>query len=149
MRRKWALIGACVLVLCVVGMLPVLAQGPDENPIFATIEYVDQAISELATSFDQHIAALTDDIAQEVARLDARIDAVGGGSVGEDFDLPDEQDWQTQAYSRTEAGQTVVVLGLSSWDPDDLGRTCSWNGVPITQWSPDIPGVQTLSLIHI
>jgi hypothetical protein len=143
MRRKWALVGAGVLVLCLLGILPVLAQGPDQNPIYATIEYVDQVVSEMAASFDQQIAALTDDIAQEIARLDARIDAVGGGSVGEDFDLPDEQDWHIRAYSRTEAGQTVVALSLSSWDPDDLGRTCSWNGVPITQWAPDIPGVQT------
>jgi len=109
MRRKWLLIAAGVSVLCLVGMLPVLAQGPGNNPIFATIEYVDQKVAELYAYVDEKIAE------------------VGGGG-GPDFDLPDQGDWTGEAYTRVEGEHTEGVLTLYQSDPE---KTCSWNGAPI------------------
>ena len=116
MRRKWALIGVGVLVLCVVGMLPALAQGPDQNPIYATIDYVDQQIS-----------ALLDHVTQEVARLDARIDAVGGGSAGDDFDLATGDAWTFRYDEYCDAGQCWVHLNMTT---DEI-PAATYHGRPI------------------
>ena len=87
MRRKWLLIAVGVSVLCVVGIGPVLAQGPGGNPIFATIEYVDERISELTAYVDQKVAEL-------YVYVDESIAEIGGGGVAlPSWDLPGGWEW--------------------------------------------------------
>ena len=121
MRRKWSLIAAGVLVLCVVGIMPLMAQGPDQNPIYATIDYVDERISDLTGYVDQKVAEL-------YVYVDERIAEIGGGA-GEDFELPGEEYWTGTAY--TCGGVNRLALS-TEYDPDNPEKSCSWNGVQLT-----------------
>ena len=134
MRRKWSPIAVGVLVLCVVGIMPLTAQGPGGNPIYASIEYVDQMVADLYEYIDQQIEAVLVHLGQEVARLDARIDEVGGGGgTGPDFDLPADEDWIIQAYTYSNPyGCTDPVLHIASNDPTAFtGKSCTWQGTDI------------------
>ncbi len=127
MRNKTLLVAAAALVLFVVGLAPVFAQGPGGNPIYATIEYVDGRISELTTYVDQHFAGLLDYVGQEVARLDARIDDLGGGSVGEDFGLAPGDVWTFRYDEYCNAGQCWVAVNMRA----DETPTATYHGRPL------------------
>jgi hypothetical protein len=103
MQRRTLLIGGAAVVLFLLVAMQVFAQepGPGTNPIYATIEYV----------------------AQEAARLDARIDGIGGGGAGPDFQVPGPEKWY---YEVLTAQRRLIVW--NSWTPGD---TCTWNDVPI------------------
>ena len=107
MRRKWSLIAAGVLVLCVLGMLPVLAQGPGQNPIFATIEYVDQMVAGLYEYIDQQIAAV-------YAYVDEQIGG-GGGVAPPAWELAEgyEVDWDGEQLWLRPVPQGCVSPELS------------------------------------
>ena len=109
MRRKWSLIAVGVLVLCVVGMVPVLAQGPGGNPIYATIEYVDQMVADVYEYIDQ-----------KVAELYAYVDAQMGG--GDSAALPP---WQIAD------GYEWTFYQSPPWEPaiyylQKVGQGCSF-----------------------
>lgn len=146
MRRKWALISVGVLVLCGVGMLPVLAQGPDQNPIYATIEYVDQRISELTDYVDQNLGDLHQSVDQQFDEVWAAIDELGGGGTGPDFDLPADQDWLVDAYTYSNAqGCSAPYLRVAT-DAygDNPAATCNWQGVSLLPHHPiSIPNYPT------
>ena len=138
MRRKWLLIGVGVSVLCVVGILPVLAQGPGpgRNPLFATVEYVDERVAELYQYIDEQIAAV-------YAYVDEQIAEVGGGG-GPDFDLPGPGEMWYDCFTRqVDEYRTAPVLWIGVWNPV---RSCSWHGVEI--WDkPGGWGVDTRAIV--
>jgi len=103
--RRWLVVGGGVCVLCLVAIVPVLAQGPGHNPVLATIEYVDQKIAEVSGYVNQ-----------EIDRLDARIDGIGSGGGGPDFETPES--WWPTVY----AAEHRIEL----W-----GNWCTWNGAPL------------------
>ena len=123
-----------MLVLCLAAMTPVLAQGPQGNPIYATIEYVDQRFEELKNHAHQQFAELSDEIAgaydhfaQEIDRLDGRIDQIGG-VTGPDFDLPAQEDWNVSAYTYSNSQGCVyhlLTLRTHRYPEHDPLRTCN------------------------
>jgi PKD repeat protein len=107
MRRKWSLVAVGVLALSLVGILPVLAQGPGGNPIYATIDYVNARLDEVW----------------------AAIEAIGGGGNGVDFHVPPPEVWNAAAYTTDDGGEITHTLWLYPPDPPmDPNNTCSWNG---------------------
>ncbi len=123
MRRKWSLIVVGVLVLCVVGMVPVLAQGPGGNPIYATIEYVDQMVAELYEYIDQQIAAV-------YAYVDEQIGG-GGGVAPPSWELAEAYEWywtwpgeDTEVFLR--AAGLGCVLSESPSMPFDFNPGPAW-----------------------
>jgi hypothetical protein len=131
MRREWLLVGVGVLILCVVGIVPVLAQGPDQNPILATIEYVDQAVTDLYEYIDQKVAEL-------YAYVDEQIG--GGGGGGPDFDLPPAE-WYSDVYymEAPPTPQGVPYPRFTIGEPTGptfLEYGCRWNGSQMT-WLVD------------
>jgi hypothetical protein len=116
MRREWLLVAVGVLVLCIVGIVPVLAQGrgPGGNPIYATIEYVDQIVGDVYEYIDQQIAAV-------YAYVDEQIGGGGGVAApawqlaeGYEVDWDGEQLWLRpvpQGCISTELGPTIWIHG--------------------------------------
>ena len=124
-KRIVLLVGVMVLLLAI--PLAVAAQGPGppedpgppENAVFATIDYVDQLIgavyayvnqqiADLLAYVDGQIATVLDHVGQEVARLDAKIDGIGGGG-GETFDVPAATDLLLRYDKWPDGAATVIV----------------------------------------
>lgn len=132
--KRIALLGGVVVLLLAIP-LAVTAQepgppedlGPPESPVFATIQYVDQLIAAVYAYVDGQIAAVLGYVGQEVARLDARIDGIGGGEAGPDFEVPGPEKWGAEILT---AERRLVLR--TSWIQGD---TCTWNGVPLVDWA--------------
>lgn len=150
MKRKTLIVVGAAVILGLVALMPVFAQGPGPpaNPIYATVEYVDQRFEELKSYADQQLAALSDEIAgvydhfaQEIDRLDARIDQIGG-ATGPDFDLPAQEDWIVSAYGYSNPYGCVhdFLKVKTQWTPDNVATTCNWHGVEL------MPGALTGSI---
>jgi len=124
--KKSLLITGAALVLCLLVVIPVFAQGAGGNPVYATIVYVD----ELREYVDQKVADLYEYIDDTVAAVytyvDEQIAGIGGGG-GEDFDLPPaEEEWW--GLYEEESG-APAVLSLS---PEPAN--CTYHGGDVGQY---------------
>ena len=139
MRRRWALLGVGVLFLCAVGILPVLAQGPGGNPIFATVDYVDQKVSQLYAYIDQQVDAVYDYVDEQIGG--------GGGVAPPAWEVAEGYEWyyawpeeDTEVFLRSTGAScalsedpTVPIYGTLAWGvahlPDRevyLRRDCTY-----------------------
>jgi len=124
------LLAVVVSVVCVVGITPVLAQGPDRNPIYATVEYVDQMVADLSGYVDQKVAEL-------YTYVDERIGEVGGGGSDE---LPD---W------RMADGYEWTDIQYAPWEPRiyylmKIGQGCSFGEDALAE----LRGEHVLAIAH-